>query len=220
MSNQQHTTVRCRASLSCMAEPPETYSVESCRFYNLSVIHQKRPYPTLSFSEKPEQLLIADEASMDGEVLHLAAAFILWTSAGCAAPHTTHLSSAVWRGCFADACGTGHGQSFIPRFLCGARVRLPAENGHVAEPLCADHLCAIIGAAVLSLLLYQQRNEAERRLRLDKQIAVCFQNGESQIQKFISHSITALQQTSPTCGALAKAAHVPLRPIRTPTKSL
>jgi hypothetical protein len=32
MSNQQHTTVRCRASLSCMAEPPETYSVESCRF--------------------------------------------------------------------------------------------------------------------------------------------------------------------------------------------
>jgi hypothetical protein len=62
---------------------------------------------------------------------------------------TTHLSFAVWRRCFADACGTGHGQSFIPRFLCGARVRLPGENGHVAEPLCADHLCAIIGALFL-----------------------------------------------------------------------
>ena len=54
-----------------------------------------------------------------------------------------------WRGCFADSCRTGHGQSFIPRFLCGARVRLPGENGHVAEPLCADHLCAIIGALFL-----------------------------------------------------------------------
>jgi hypothetical protein len=118
-------------------------------------------------------------------------------SLSCAAPHPTHLSSAVWRRSFADSCGTGHGQSFIPRFLCGARVRLPDENGHLAEPMCADHR-----RAVLFLLLYRQRNEAERRLRWDGQIAVCFQNGQSQIQKFISYYIIVLQETCPTFRAL------------------
>jgi hypothetical protein len=80
------------------------------------------------------------------EVLHLAATFMLWTSAGCAAPHTTHLSSAVWRRCFADACGTGHGQSFIPRFLCGARVRLRVKTG-MWRSRCVAIICVpIIGA--------------------------------------------------------------------------
>jgi len=78
----------------------------------------------------------------------------------------------------------------------------------------------IIGALFFFYFYLGSETKRSGAYDSDGQIAVCFQNGQSQIQKFISHHITALQKTSPTCRALSKADHVPLRPIRTPTKSL
>jgi hypothetical protein len=145
------------------------------------------------------------------EVLHLAATFMLWASAGCAAPHTTHLSSAVWRRCFADACGHGS----WPEFHSPLSVRCPSTSFRVKTGMWRSRCVPIICVPIVGALFFfyfdiasfyfdiASENEAERRLGLDKQIAVCFQNGQT---RFRSSFPTPLQKTSPTFRALSKAA--------------
>ena len=57
---------------------------------------------------------------------------------------------------------------------------------------------AIIGALFFFYFYIGSETKLSGAYDSDGQIAVCFQNGQSQIQKFISHYITVLQETSPT----------------------
>lgn len=130
-------------------------------------------------------------------------------SISCAAPHRTHLSSAVWVAALLTLAARVMARVSFPAFCAVPEYVFRVITG-IWRSRCAPIICVPIIGAVLFLLLSRQRNDAERRLRLDGQIAVCFQNGQSQIQKFISHYITALQKTSPTCRALSKADHMDL----------
>jgi hypothetical protein len=176
---------------------------------------KKRPYPTLSFSEK------ARTTSHNGRGLYgwlrcfisQRHSFFGPTQAALLRiQRTSHLLYGV--AALLTLAARVMARVSFPTFCA-----VPEYVFRVKTGIWRSRCVPIIGA-VLFLLLCRQRNEAERRLRLDGQIAVCFQNGQSQIQKFISHYITELQETSPTFRALSKADHVPLRPVRTPTKSL